>query len=261
MPAVGDDGSVVAKWEARPVSASDIRKRRIQPHGSDISVVAKVEAALVDWSSCLLLYHAPDSNGPALLVTTVGVDDIAVREVVIDCRYVGAVRYWRPPGDRGVINISNFEPDKRFGHAVHPDDSDDFDEYPVSYADGRSNRNLYRERLRSGRRIDPNNDDGDGDKDYNSFYPFKIRLGRDGKLEENEEGKEAQRDKGEKGGWRAIMSLTFSFFFYSENSRRIIPSCIDVDNRDKFWEGQTADRLPGGGGCWSGDGVQGDGDG
>jgi hypothetical protein len=70
MLAVEEDRSAVGVWIARPVSPADKRNRRVQPYGSDIPVVIKVNEALLDWSSCLLLYQALDSDGPVLLVTT-----------------------------------------------------------------------------------------------------------------------------------------------------------------------------------------------
>lgn len=183
MPMVGTDGSVVGFWVARPVSKGDMAHERIQPHGSDISVLTRIQVALIDWGSCLLLYQSLGSTEPALLVTAVGVRAVEGRtEPIIDCRYVGAVRDSRT-GERGIINISKFEPHRHFGRqaaaaAADPDDSDDVDEYAVAYAGGSGSRDSYLENLRS--RRDPNDDDGDGGGDYNRFHRFQIRLGRDG---------------------------------------------------------------------------------
>jgi len=182
MTVIGADGSVVGFWVARPVSKGDMAHERIQPHGSDISVVVRIQAALADWGSCLLLYQSLESTGPALLVTAVGVRGVEGRtEPIVDCRYVGAVRDSRP-GERGIINISKFEPDRRFGRyaaaasAANPDDSSDFDEY----ADADDLRASYLKRFREQRRHDPNDDDGEGGGDYNHFHRFQICLGRDG---------------------------------------------------------------------------------
>jgi hypothetical protein len=70
MLVVQEDGSAVGVWIARLVSLANIRNRRVQLYGSDISVIIKVNDAALDWSSCLILYQALDSDGPTFLVST-----------------------------------------------------------------------------------------------------------------------------------------------------------------------------------------------
>ncbi|RYP38859.1 hypothetical protein DL767_002421 [Monosporascus sp. MG133] len=146
---VHDDGSVVGHWWARPVSPTDMKKRRVRHVGSEISAVVKVETALLDWGSCLLLYRTLDSEGPALLVTALQVSTIEDGEPVIDCRYAGAVLDSRPR-KRGIINISKFEGDSDF--------------WRTKFEDGGYNEE---------------DSDGDGDRDHNNFHTFSIRLGKD----------------------------------------------------------------------------------
>ncbi|KAI0440594.1 hypothetical protein F4803DRAFT_552882 [Xylaria telfairii] len=147
--AVQHDGSVVGHWCARPVSPTDMKKRRVQPYGSEVSVVAKFETALLDWSSCLLLYQELESEGPALLVTALQVSASEDGDPVIDCRYVGAALDSRPR-KRDIINIAKFEGDPDFWR-------------------DKSVNGGYRE----------DDSDGDGDYDRNSFHMFTIRLGKD----------------------------------------------------------------------------------
>ncbi|KAN0077401.1 hypothetical protein V8E54_005705 [Elaphomyces granulatus] len=176
MLAVQDDGSVVGDWVARPVSPTDIRNRRVQPHGSDISAVTKVEAALLDWSSCLLLYQALGSDGPALLVTTLEVNSSEDGEPIINCRYVGAVRDSRPQ-KRDIINISKFEGDQDFRpENDKDDDSDDSDEAEDDDSDDSDDDE---DEGGEDDRVYDEDSDGDGDRDYNNFRMFRIRLGKD----------------------------------------------------------------------------------
>ncbi|KAI3330277.1 hypothetical protein F4824DRAFT_515825 [Ustulina deusta] len=147
---VQHDGSIVGYWCARPVSPTDMKKRRVQPYGSEVSVVAKFETALLDWSNCLLLYQELDSEGPALLVTTLQVSTSEDGDLVIDCRYVGAALDSRSR-KRDIINISKFEGGPDFWRAKFKDSG-------------------FKEE----------DSDGDGDSDRNDFHMFSIRLGRDG---------------------------------------------------------------------------------
>lgn len=153
---VQKDGSVIGYWFARPVSPTDMKKRRVLHYGSEISAVVKVEMALLDWSSCLLLYRELDSEGPALLVTALQVSTSEDGEPVIDCRYAGAVLDSRRQ-KREFINISKFEGDSDF--------------WRTKFENGGYNEE---------------DSDGDGDRDYNRFHGVSIRLGRD-------RGKEATR--------------------------------------------------------------------
>jgi hypothetical protein len=121
--AVEGDGAVIGDWYARPVARADVRKRRPQPHGSDTGVVVKVDSALLDWKSCLILYQGLDADGPAHLVTTIEVCRSEDDDPIIDCRYVGAVRDFHME-ERGIINISKWEDDD-----IDFRDDDDGDDY------------------------------------------------------------------------------------------------------------------------------------
>ncbi|RYC59983.1 hypothetical protein CHU98_g6229 [Xylaria longipes] len=67
-------------------------ERIVQPHSRDVSVTAKVEAALSDPGSCLLLHRNLVSDTLALLVTGVGIGESDDGKPLIGRRYVGAVR-------------------------------------------------------------------------------------------------------------------------------------------------------------------------
>jgi len=190
MLVVENDGSITGLWLARPVSPPDVRNRRLQPHGSDISVTVKVEAALLDWRSCLLLYQANQSDGPALLVTAVGVDGKGSGKPIVDCRYVGAVRDFRQSHERGIINISKWTGDQDFRTAEEKAMDDDGDGSGSESSGGTSGSESsggtsgsdedYESDENSTKSEDYNDDsDGDGDSDYNNFYQFRIRLGRE----------------------------------------------------------------------------------
>ncbi|KAH8689732.1 hypothetical protein GQ44DRAFT_833103 [Phaeosphaeriaceae sp. PMI808] len=182
MLVVESDGSITGSWLARPVSPPDVRKGRLQPHGSDISVIVKVEAALFNWKSCLVLYQGYQSDGPALLVTTVGVDAKDVSDPIVDCRYVGAVRDFRQSHERGIINIAKWTGDQDFRTAEQKAMDDDDDNTGSRSSGGTSSIDEEDDDSdeSSTKASGYNNDsDGDGDSDYNNFYGFEIRLGRE----------------------------------------------------------------------------------
>ncbi|RYO99772.1 hypothetical protein DL766_001475 [Monosporascus sp. MC13-8B] len=90
---VDEKGAVVGKWHVEVVTAKQIRNRRLEPHGEDISVVVHFYNALLHWENCLVLRERAedDMEAPALLVAAVQTDQ-ADGVPLIDCRYVGAVR-------------------------------------------------------------------------------------------------------------------------------------------------------------------------
>lgn len=90
---VDEKGAVVGKWHVEVVTAKQIRSRRLEPHGDDVSVVVHLYNALLHWENCLVLREGAedDMEVPALLVAAVQIDQ-ADGIPLIDCRYVGAVR-------------------------------------------------------------------------------------------------------------------------------------------------------------------------
>ena len=86
-------GAVVGKWHVEVVTEKQIRNRKLEPHGEEVSVVVHFYNALLHWENCFVLRERgeDDLEVPGLLVTAVQIDQ-ADGVPVIDCRYVGAVR-------------------------------------------------------------------------------------------------------------------------------------------------------------------------
>ncbi|PKS05283.1 hypothetical protein jhhlp_008655 [Lomentospora prolificans] len=89
MLRVSDKGAATGRWYCEPVTARQIKNRRLEPHGDHISVAVYFYNALLHWENCLILRERKGDPNPALLVVTVQVDR---DDGLIDCRYVGAVR-------------------------------------------------------------------------------------------------------------------------------------------------------------------------
>jgi hypothetical protein len=75
------------------ITEDDIKKDRLQPLGSNLTTVVRVQSALHHWKNCPTLREGyRETMGVALLVETVGVVRNEKETLVIDCRYIGAVR-------------------------------------------------------------------------------------------------------------------------------------------------------------------------
>ncbi|KAK4225838.1 putative kinesin light chain [Podospora fimiseda] len=102
---VDEKGAVVGKWHVEVVTERQIRNRRLEPHGDEVSVVVQFYNALLHWENCFVLRERAedDLEVPGLLVAAVKIDR-ADGVPVIDCRYVGAVRVAEDDSTEGGEN-------------------------------------------------------------------------------------------------------------------------------------------------------------
>lgn len=88
---IDERGAVEGIWWCRPLLRTDVEKHNIQPHGNSLASVVKVQAALCDWNSCLLMRYSDHGNEPlALLVVPHRVLKLK-QGPVLYCRYIGTV--------------------------------------------------------------------------------------------------------------------------------------------------------------------------
>ncbi|GAP84322.1 putative kinesin light chain [Rosellinia necatrix] len=101
------NGAVVGKWHIEVVTEKQIRNRKLEPHGEEVSVVVHFYNALLHWENCFVLRERAedDLEVPGLLVAAVKIDQ-ADGVPVIDCRYVGAVRVAEDDKAEGEENES-----------------------------------------------------------------------------------------------------------------------------------------------------------
>ncbi|KAK3995156.1 putative kinesin light chain [Cladorrhinum sp. PSN332] len=90
---VDANGAVVGKWHVEVVTEKQIRNRKLEPHGEEVSAVVHFYNALLHWENCFVLRERAEDDWevPGLLVAAVKIDR-ADGVPLIDCRYVGAVR-------------------------------------------------------------------------------------------------------------------------------------------------------------------------
>ncbi|KAF2962977.1 hypothetical protein GQX73_g10591 [Xylaria multiplex] len=86
---VSENGALTGRWHCEVVTERQIKNKRLEPHGSHISVAVHFYNALLKWENCLILRERKGDTSPALLVQAIQLDR---KESVIDCNYIGAVR-------------------------------------------------------------------------------------------------------------------------------------------------------------------------
>ncbi|KAJ6186446.1 hypothetical protein N7519_007747 [Penicillium mononematosum] len=108
---VENGGAVVGTWHYELVTALQVKKNQVQPHGDHISVAVVFHNALLEWQNCLILRERKTDNGLALLVTTVGLT-VEDAKVLLECNYVGAARIAKDedekPSARTIITEFHF---------------------------------------------------------------------------------------------------------------------------------------------------------
>ncbi|CAG1979866.1 unnamed protein product [Fusarium graminearum] len=89
MLEIDDKGSVWGVCACRPVKKSDVDSFNITAYGDNLAATVKVNLALADWETCLLVRPSAKSKDPrCLLVVPIGILEDGP---TIKCRYIGTV--------------------------------------------------------------------------------------------------------------------------------------------------------------------------